>query len=703
MGENAGTSIMSRLKQSSKIVIVVLALAAQANATVNLTATTPGRGAPRYVLLSDDAGSIFLSNTQMAQTGPGREFALLYLKHYPESLGQPNDTNRAFGPRGANPTEAFAQYIMRDDWVNLRNVRNDPPKLAAERERLWNMLKGMTDDGDDSIRVFYPVQINVQAYDADKEAFPILANWPINLDRISLGVRNFPFSCIELDRKFELKEFPVAAGDAAQFIENNRDRIKPAAGAKVYVALTVTITGKTEAKPGRPPQCQLEARLESVDGFEFKGLENRRYDLNSASPGGKLINFYTRDTAVAEQTTAEQPDGAAVTTPFKNQEVAADASADAKEFELHTFRGQVLLSPGNALNASVMLPELDMLENLKTYADFVALRTTPEMFKSPYAAQCLATHYLDEAERSEYFSGQARSIQWKGANEFENRRLQQAFYDDVIPRLSQRASATPLRFLVVAQVGLPEYDFDREGFQFNRLTTQSTTQGFYGRCPNQQEYSSHVSKLQEFWAVSPGDAEQILLSIPTDPKYPGRNLRFAYLASEVELVMFEPRAIERYENASKMPVLFRTLSATLYKDLALTEELFKPVLRSPGRSVLETGVAGRRPGSDTYEADLNYMGDLLVVLKEKGDLTEEQWAMLSQQQISRDYRHYMAFQLAWNTHVGYNRDPYSFDTDYIPFFPANFYTASPAARPYDSLIAPHRDLFKQWSKMLVGL
>ncbi len=682
-------------------VAVVLVLPVQAKATINLAATGPG--SVHYVLLSDDARSIFLTNTEIAQTGPSREFALLYLKYYPESLGQPNGISRAFGPRGANPTEAFAKYILRDDWVNLRKVRNDPPKLAAERERLWRRLKGMTDDGDDSIRVFYPVQVNVQSYDANRKNFPILANRPISVDRIGTGLRNFPFACIELDRKFELTEFPVAASEVARFIENNRDRIKPAVGAKVYMALMVTIVGKTEAKPGRSPQCQLKAHLDSVDGFEFKGLESRRYDMNSASPGRKLVNFYTRDTAVAGQAIAEQPGRTVVTTPFRNQAVAADAPADAKEFKLRTFRGRVLLSPQDALQTSVMLPDLDMIENLKTYADFVALRTAPGMFKTPYAALCLAKHYLDPTGRSQFFTGQTGSLRWKGDNEFEKRRLQRSFYENVIPRLSQRASATPLRFLVVAQIPVPKYDFNREGFQFRTLTTQSTTQNFFGRCPNQQAYSASIDKLEEFWAISPGEAERILLSIPADPKYPGRNLRFVYLASEVELVMFEPRFIEKYENATKMPVLFRTLSSTLYKDLALTEVLFRPVLRSPGRSVLETGIADRRPGTDTYDADLNYMGDLLVVLGEKGNLTEEQWAVLSQQQASRDYRHYQAFQLAWNTHVSYDRDPYRFDTDYIPFFPANFYSASPAAHPYDSLTAPQRELFKRWSKMLVGL
>lgn len=692
---------MISTKQYLAILFGIFVLAAQASATVNLAATGPGPA--RYVMLSDDNQSILLADTKTAQTGPWREFALLYLKHYPQSLGQPNDVSRDFGRRGGNPTEGYAQYILRDDWANLRNVRNNPPKLAAERERLWNIFKDMTNDGDDSIRVFIPVQINVQAYDSNEQVFPLLVARPLTVERIDVGLRDFPFTCIELDRKFEIKEFPVAASDAAQFVENNRDRLKPAAGAKAYVALTLTVVGKTEAKPGRPPRCQLKARLESADGFEFKGLENRRYDMNTASPGSKLVNFYSRDTTIAPPVATEQAEGAIVTTQFRNQSVAADASADAKEFELHTYRGQVLLTPREAIKASVMLPEQDMIENLRTYADFVALRTAPDMFKSPYAAQCFATHYMSDAERSQYFSGQAQSIQWKGSNEFEKRRLYQSFYDDVIPKLAQRASATPLRFLIVAQIALPEYDFDREGFQFTTLTTQSTTQNFFGRCPNQQAYSVNVDKLEEFWPVSPDKAEQILLSIPTDPRHPGRNLRYTYLASEVELVMFEPEPIEKYENASKMPVLFRTLSSTLYKDQALNEVLFKPVQRSPGRSVLETGVDGRTPGKDTYKADLNYMGDLLVVLKENGDLTEEQWAMLSQQQYSRDYRHYNAFQLAWNTHVGYNRDPYNFNSDYVPFFPINFYSASPAARPYDSLTAPHRESFKRWSKMLVGL
>lgn len=348
-----------------------------------------------------------------------------------------------------------------------------------------------------TLHVFFPLQLNAQAYDTAKQAFPLYSNRPFSVKNVNLGHRNVPLRCIDLDRNFELKEFPVAAGDAEGFLNRNRDRPKPAFGATVFIGVNLTVTGKTIAKPGRPVKCKLTAQVNSIEGYEFKGMENRRYGVNTVSPGVRLTNFYARNVS----------DEAQVTTPFKAQSVSEATGADAKAFELLTKNGLPLLSPRDALRGSVLLSDLDAIENLKTYADFLMLHTAPDMFKTPGVGNCFAREYPDAADYSAYFTGQGTSARWKGDNEFEIKRAQQAFYNELVPKLQNRASATPQRFLIVARINMPAYDFTHSGFRFTNLTPSANTNGFFGRCGIQQSYIRSVDWLEEFWPLAPDKAE----------------------------------------------------------------------------------------------------------------------------------------------------------------------------------------------------
>jgi hypothetical protein len=112
------------------------------------------------------------------------------------------------------------------------------------------------------------------------------------------------------------------------------------------------------------------------------------------------------------------------------------------------------------------------------YLDFVDLGSTPELLEK--RAGCFVYRYLPQNEIEKYVTPEyMRSISsgnldgltksfdqknWKGATEFEKRRSREAFLNDYRDRFMAAAVKVPVELIVVEQVRLPEYNFDKNAF-----------------------------------------------------------------------------------------------------------------------------------------------------------------------------------------------------------------------------------------------
>jgi len=632
------------------------------------------KGIARMVALSDDAMPQRINNSRLSAQIPVEQFARILLHFEPERLDVPG---RAAAGRGTAETSTvdFATALFTDEWT--ADIRGATDAFARrELTQRWHArIQNMEMNPRTTLRIFWPVTLIPSRYDFDTETFPVYGNAPFKITDLPTGGAAGGVNCIQLDRSFELPKISVSASEAEAFISRNQNTVAKGNSAAIFVGLQITVIGMNEDSPAGRRRCDLKARVESIKGFDYVGVEAHGYREQSAVPGETFGTWYQRGEDTGLDT------GGDVSTPFHARETVATAAAEAKQFKLRTSKDLVLIDSSEADRLA--------LANLETYADFLFMGAAPELFTVPTRARCVANQYLSDAQKAAYFEP-GHNGQWRGANEFEVKRYQQAFVDTGLPQILRRAVAPPRRFLIVNEIVMPRYDFQNNGFLLNALNPSASFAGISGPCSPDTINLGSGDYIDPFWSLPPAEAEALLLSLPPDRN---TDTRRVYLASEVELGMLPgvERIPGRLESA-QVPVISRLKKTTLYADRDLRRPLFSPRIYATRTTVLEAGLPTSATISQSYAMDYGTEADMLRTLKVEGELTRQQWSSLAIQQLMRDE----AYTLKATRESYRPGSTLSLDETYTPFFPWRFRATGGL---YEALTKEQKILFEQWSRM----
>ncbi len=623
--------------------------------------------------MTDGASPQRINDSRLSAQIPIANFARLMLHFDPARLDVPGKA--AYGHGNADTSTAgYANALFQEQWIAEMRAATDAFARGELVQRWHSRIQNMDMNPRTTIEIFWPVTLIPSRYNFTAQTFPVYGNRPFTIKTIPVGGRGTALNCIELDRAFELAEVKIPEDEAEAFIFRNQNTVAKGNSAAVFVGLRITITGTQQPAPGDSRACTLSARVESIKGFNYIGLDAHRYGVQSAVPGASFATWYQRSESSVVDALGN------VSTPFHAQETAANAAPEARQFKLKTGKGLVLIEHNGSGRLAI--------ENLATYADFLFMGAAPRVFEVPTRARCAATKYLSAEQQAPYFNATGNG-QWLGDDEFEIRRYQQAFVDKGLPQLLQRAVTPPRRFLLVAQIVMPEYDFNHSGFQLNALNRNALFQGVRGPCSPAAINLGSGDYIETFWDLPPAEAEALLLSLPTERN---TNIRRVYQASEVELSMLP--AVERipgHPESAQVPVISRLVTTTLYADRDLSRALFSPRIYKTKPSILEAGLPTSAVISSSYDMDYGEP-DYLLTLKSNGELTDRQWSSLAGQQLMRDE----AYANAAQSYQHSPRETLSLDEDYTPFFPWRINVTN---RLYPTLTDEQRAMFQQWSRM----
>lgn len=255
---------------------------------------------------------------------------------------------------------------------------------------------------------------------------------------------------------------------------------------------------------------------------------------------------------------------------------------------------------------------------LRRWIDLLMLADDPSLAEQQGALTVLAAENLEAAQYQQYLDRcepereDPTYCRWRAENEFEARRLQNAFAKAYLPRLIEIGRTMPREFTYVALTVLDVYDGQRGGFSA-RVVEESSWPSFSITDSSIFGFSGYVAGLRKapertlFWPVGASEAEAILTGL--DGRYV--QLAWSYRIEEVR---------EPHDSNASREVLVTLVAAALYGDSRLTEKLYDlPVGNPAAQAAMPKGTPGkaaqaeapavvvRPPGLPTY-------GDLPVAL-----------------------------------------------------------------------------------------
>lgn len=616
------------------------------------------------LLVVDDARRDMMTETLDAN----RALSLTYLANYPETLDHDN------------AVDDYMRRLFMDEWRAASNTPayRNPIQRPQLMQQWRDKLKSLPKESTPTLRILVPKMMSKSRFDLATNEVPINFQLPPEMTVSSGATR---LRCITVDKELQVKSIPIDVNELDAFFVNNQNNRVQGRTASVLFEVVVAITGKPDIEGIARPACQLAGRVESVAAYEYRG-QAPDYTPETALPGPKILDYIEK--------TEVQP-------TFANREHPGDSAQEARDFNLYTHNGLIVLSAGGGSYGFYKdLASKESREAEAKYGQFVSIGLQPDYYTEFAPARCVTEKFLTPADYDAHFPREGRARDWLGATEFEQRRVEKSFEDNALPKLTAQAVELPQRYLLVAIIVLPEYDFDKGGFYFRDLNPSARRKELYTTCnAGSLNIMPMSDQLHEFWSVDAGKAEAILNSIPVDQVIGNRDYRLAYLATEVELV--DASSVQPKQQGAfvpQPPLSMHIVSSTLYGDEDLTQAIWSPDVINAKPAVLEVGLPANVRHSASY--DIEYRGpDLLQTLKKKGNFEEWKWIEVARQQLRRDNFYYSRMK------PGSVRDvtaPPVHDTEYRPFFPEG-YDKSISTYGYDGLTDAQKQLFKDWANM----
>ncbi len=672
-------SCFSPARPGALAALLVCALAAVSNSAANtLNAVGNGRNGQlgQLFALTDDRQRV--ADYYASLLPPQAELAGIYLRYHPDVL----QDDRA--------VESFARLFFAEEVAQtLRSAdyQTSPFKRRAIVEEWRTRLAGIETAETLTLNLFLPAMLSTNAYDFDKQAFPVTFLLP---EEAALASGVAGLTCLKLDRTFELDAFAVPESEAEAFIVQNRSSRLPGRGASIFIGLQLKITGRPQAEGATRPRCQLAAEVVAIDALEYRSRED--FSETYAWPGKVLTSFFSQRSAPVPVAHAT------VQTTYDKRTLPADAPAEAREFNLKTRAGLILMPPKD-INPGWLAESPEAREALSDYGNFIGLGIYPEAFVSARSARCMTRIYLTADDDAAYFPDRPMDQGWRGATEFEKKRTEAAFRAQALPKLQARAVHAPQRYLILGEVVLPEYDFEHNGFWLHGINATATMRLIFADCFAGLRLLPMADPLHEFWSIAPAEAETMLNSMPVERTVGTRNIRTAYLATEVELVNLVA-ARPRQGNSvfvEQPPLRLKIISSKLYSTADLDRVIHTPPVIHAAPSVLEAGLPDNAAYSKSYRIDYGNGSDLLQQLKTRGTFEDWEWPQLMRQQMTRDARYYLLIKPNYRPGTLSPAVLVEQDSRYTPFFPHGMEDAQSGLVDH-RMTEAQKALFIAWAK-----
>ncbi len=586
-----------------------------------------------------------------------KQLARVYLHYFPDAA-----------TKDENTIKQYAGIFYPQEYYEFNRARLNAFEQKKKINEWEKRLKAIKTTAPGPITLYKPVAFS-RNYDFDKQSFPININFDFMLP-ITTGISNW--SCIELDKKFSLTQLRIPEAQAEKFMQANQSNRN---GSSIFIGYTLQITGLPEVTANQKPRCTFEAKLQSVKGYEYKGQVQQNYADYSAEIGKNIRDWISNPNQEAD-----------IEVAYKYRQVADNAPAEAKQFNLLTREGLIQYPSSNGY---YQMPN-EAGKALRQYVDFLQLSINPAYFENQ--GLCYARHYLSKTEASQYLTSNGRN--WKGDTPFEQEASKQAFLQGPAKTLMAQAVKTPQRYILITESTLDNYDKNYQGFSTRPFVPKLSFTEMQGSCSN-LHIQATADFIEPFWDIAPAAADTLLNSLdkPGGHSYGGGEVlrRKIYIKSTVTLEALtaaKPQMRNENEIPQNPPLLMTIQSAGIYADEGLTRKVHELPLYHPPKPVLATGLPNKPKKMQTFVMDSRNTGYWALMAGKP--LSERVTNDLLVDLMKSDAEFYAAITPYQNSQT----KPTAPDipAGYIPFYPKSYTT-------YMDYMSPeHKEMALAWLK-----